>query len=149
MPWFTDGQVYPPLGTAAALAATGSDPEAPGYSEVSKDITLELPEDWASVTYGTLSEDEDSLASLIVGATIEEGDQHYYPSAQITIYDDSTFADAPAGSLVTWLRKESSGEMVRVTIINGYIDSGAGTSVTAETLSGSVLQGQSLQGLTL
>jgi len=118
-PWFTDFETYPPLGTIQALAATGSDPEAPDYESATKNVTLQLPADWSGITYVTLSDDPDSLASMIEGATIETGDIHYYRPADITLYDDSTFSDAPSGTVETWLRKSATNLMIQVLIING------------------------------
>lgn len=118
-PWFTDFETYPPLGSVQALAATGSDPEAPDYESATKNVTLQLPADWNGITYGTLSDDPDSLASMIEGATIETGDIHYYRPADITLYDDSTFSDAPSGTVETWLRKSATNMMIQVLIING------------------------------
>lgn len=128
VPNFTDGQVYSTLGLVTLVASTA------GAETAEIDVTLELPADWEEIVYSTLSEDEDSLSSVIVGATIETGDIHYFNSTQITIYDDSTFSDAPDGTVITWLRKSPTHPttpnlMIQVSVINGQTTTPQNSSV--------------------
>lgn len=115
MPWFTDGEVYPQMGSVNAIARDAEEP--PSQPELA--TILALPADWTAVQYGTLSAAPDSLASMIKGAEIETGDHYYYKPTDLTIYDDSTISGAPTGTVETWLHKSSTNIVIQVLIING------------------------------
>jgi hypothetical protein len=125
MPDFADGIEYPFMGTVQAQGTDAEDPpNAPTLN-----VTLQLPAGFASVLYGTLSEDSTSLAAQIEGGTIEPGDTHYYPSDAITIYSNSEYSGAETGTIETWLHK-ASGVLVQVIIINGYPLTPGGRRIT-------------------
>lgn len=126
MPWFTDGGEYPAFGTVTVVMTDGVN-----SPELSK--TLALPDTWTSIQVESLSDDEDSLSGHPDSPlTIEIGGAIVYPNESVTFYSDTTFSDAPTGSVTAWYRSPEN-IMTRIIIINGEIASVGGITMRGLT----------------
>jgi hypothetical protein len=115
MPFFIDGASFPTISTLAYVEITYEG------SPVTSNALVELPSGWVEVEVVSLSSAPDSLYSAAIGVEIKLNNKLYANSADITLYDDTTFSNARAGTVYVWNADEDGNVMTRISIINGAV----------------------------
>lgn len=93
-----------------------------GTLTASDEVPLSVMSGYNSQIITSLSSSPDSIHSQLVGFTLKIGNTLYGDSSEITLYDDTTYAAAPTGTIYIWNRDVDTNVMNRITIINGDVE---------------------------
>lgn len=126
MPFFIDGASYPVVSVLAYIEITYEG------SPVTSNALILLPAGWVEVEVTSLSTDPDSLYSTVTGAEIKINNKLYANSTDITLYDDTTFSNARAGTVYVWNADEDGNIMTRIAVINGQVQPGGAAGFIQE-----------------
>lgn len=123
MPAMAEGY-YPPFGSVTATAVNSTEEES------TLQVTHVIQDGYTAVLVSSLSADESSIFTQMVSqnsTTMTVGSTIYFPSA-MTVFADTTYADAPDGTQILFVRPDNSDVLYQINLVNGVVGGSSGHS---------------------